>query len=55
MVYLSEQKATCPICLGWNKPDGSMSEDKSVNRVTTPNRKLPVTRSKDFFYGKCRP
>ena len=48
---LSEQKTTCPIILGWNKPDGSVSEDKSLNRVITCNRKLPVTRSKDF-YGK---
>jgi hypothetical protein len=50
MVYsLFEQKTTCPISLDWNKPDGSISEDKSLNRVTTRNRKLPVTRSKDFF------
>jgi hypothetical protein len=48
---LSEQKTTCPVSLGWNKPDGSASEDKSLNRVITDNRKLPVTRSKDF-YGK---
>ena len=48
---LSEQKTTCPIILGWNKPHGSVSEDKSLNRVITCNRKLPVTRSKDF-YGK---
>ena len=51
MVYsLFEQKTTCPISLGWNKPDGSKSEDKSLNRVTTRNRKLPVKRSK-IFYG----
>ena len=48
---LSEQKTTYPISLGWNKPDGSVSDDKSLNRVITRNRKLPVTRSKDF-YGK---
>ena len=34
---------------GWNKSDGSILEDKSLNRVTTRNRKLPVTRSKDFL------
>jgi len=28
---LSEQKTTCPISLGWNKPDGSVAEDKSLN------------------------
>ena len=51
IVYsLFEQKTTCPISLGWNKPDGSMSEDKSLNRVTTRNRKLPITRSKDFLW-----
>ena len=51
MVYsLFEQKTTCPISLDWNKPDGSISEDKSLNRVTTRNRKLPVTRSKDFLW-----
>ena len=48
---LSEQKTTCPISLGWNKPDGCVAEEKSLNRVITHNRKLPVTRSKDF-YGK---
>ena len=46
---LFEQKATCPISLGWKKTDGSVSQDKSLSRVTTGNRKLPVTRSKDFF------
>jgi len=40
---LSEQKATCPISLDWNKPDGSVAEDKSLNRVITRNRKLPAT------------
>ena len=51
MVYsLFEQKATCHISLGWNKPDGSISEDKLLNRDTTRNRKLPVTRSKDFLW-----
>ena len=50
MVYsLFEQKNACPISLGWNIPNGSISEDKSLNRVTTRNRKLPVTRSKGFF------
>jgi len=37
--------------IGWNEPDDSISQDKSLNRVTTCNRKLPVTRTKDF-YGK---
>ena len=46
---LSEQKNTCPVSLGWNKPDGHVSEDKSLNRVINRNRKLPVTRSKDFL------
>jgi len=46
----SEQKTTCPISLGWNKPDGSVSEGKSLNRVITHNRKLPVTRSKYFLW-----
>ena len=49
MYSLFEQKTTCPISLGRNEPDGTISEDKSRNRVTTRNRKLPVTRSKDFF------
>ena len=47
---LSEKKITCPIRLGWNKPDGSVAEDKSLNTVITRNRKLTVTRSKDFLW-----
>ena len=47
---LSEQTTTCPISLGWNNSDSSISEDKSLNRVITHNRKLPVTRSKDFLW-----
>ena len=47
---LAEQKTTCPISLDWNKPDGSVAEDKSLNRVSTRNRKLPVMRSKDFLW-----
>jgi len=62
MVYsLFEHKTTCPISLGWNKTDSSISQDKSLNRVTTHNRKLPVTRTKDFlivnnrgFNNACR-
>ena len=62
MVYsLFEYKTTCTISLGWNKPDVSASQDKSLNRVTTRIRKLPVTRSKDFlmvsnhgFNNACR-
>jgi len=50
MVYsLFEQKTTCPVSLSWNKPDGSISEDNSLNTVTTRNRKLQITRSKDFL------
>jgi hypothetical protein len=45
---LFEQNTTCPISLGWNKPEDSISQDKSLNRLTTCNRKLPVTTSKDF-------
>jgi hypothetical protein len=53
MVYsLFEQNTTCPISLGWNKPDDSILQDKSLNRVTTCNRKLPVTASKDFVMVK---
>jgi len=49
MVYsLLEQKITCPIRVGWNKPDAS--EDKPPNRTTTCSRKLPVTRSTDFLW-----
>lgn len=49
IVYASfEYKTTCPACLSWNKSDVSVSQDKSLNRVTTHNRKLPVTRPKDF-------
>jgi hypothetical protein len=47
---LSEQKTTCPIILDWNKPVGSVAEDKSLKRVITRNRKLPVTRSKDLLW-----
>jgi hypothetical protein len=47
---LSQRKTTCPVSLGWNKSDGSVSEDKSLSRVITHNRKLPVTRSKDFLW-----
>ena len=61
MYSLFEHKPTCPISLGWNKPDDSTSQDKSLNRVTTSNRKLPVTRSKNFlkvnnhgFNNACR-
>jgi len=51
MLYsLFEQITTCPISLSWNKLDVSLSEDKSLHRVTTHNRKLPVTRSKDFLW-----
>jgi hypothetical protein len=50
MVYsLFEYKTTRPISSGWNKPDDSISQDKSLNRFTARNSKLPVTRSKDFF------
>jgi len=59
--YLFENKSTCSISLGWNKPNDSISQDKSLNRVTTSNRKLPVIRSKDFlivnnrgFNNACR-
>ena len=45
---LLEQKTTCPIRVGWNKPDAS--EDKPCNRATTHSRKLPVTRTTDFFF-----
>jgi hypothetical protein len=37
MVYSAlEHKTTCSISLGWNKPDDSVSQGKSLNRVTTP-------------------
>jgi len=49
MVYsLLEQKTTCPISVGWNKPH--VSDDKPPNRATTRSRKLPVTRSTDFLW-----
>ena len=49
MVYpLFEQKATCPISLGWNKSDGSISEDKSLNIVTTRN-KITTNKIQRFF------
>ena len=49
MVYsLLEQKTTCPIRAGWNKPDAS--EDKPPNRATTRSRKSPVTRSTDVLW-----
>ena len=62
IVYsLFQYKATCAKSLGWNKPDVSVSQDKTLNRVTTRNRKLPVTRSNDFlvvnnrgFNNACR-
>ena len=48
MVYsLLEQKTTCYIGIGWKKSDAS--EDKPPNRATTCSKKLPVTRSTDFF------
>ena len=47
-VFLIGQKATCPIHIGWNKPDAS--EAKPPNRATTRSRKLPVTRSTDFLW-----
>ena len=47
---LSEQTTTCPVSLGRNNPDGSISEDKPLNTVITRNRKLPVMRSKDFLW-----
>jgi len=47
MYSLLEQKTTYPIRVCWNKPD--VSEDKPPNRATTRSRKLPVTRSTDFF------
>ena len=51
MVYsLFEQKTTCLISLGWNNPDDSIFQDKLLNKVSTRNRKLPVTRSKDFLW-----
>jgi hypothetical protein len=38
---LFEQKTNFSVSLCWNKPD--VSEDKLLNRVTTRNKKLPVT------------
>ena len=49
MYSLFEHKTTCPISLSWNIPDDSISQDKSLTRVTTSNRKLPLTRSKNFL------
>jgi len=42
------QKTTSPMSLGWIKIEAS--EDNSLNRATTRNRKLPVTRSTDFLW-----
>lgn len=42
------QKTSPPISLDWNKPEAS--EVKLLNRVTTRDRKLPVTRSTDFLW-----
>jgi len=57
MYSLFEHNTTCPISLGWNIPDHSTSQDKSLNS----NRKLPVTRTKNFlivnnhgFNNTCR-
>jgi hypothetical protein len=48
MVYsLLEQKTTCPMSVGWNKPD--VSDNKPPNRATTQSRTSPVTRSTDFL------
>ena len=54
MVYsLFEQKKkknTCPISLGWNKPDDCIFQNKLLSRVSTHKRKLPVTKSNDFLW-----
>ena len=47
---LSEQETTCPISLDGNKPDSTVTEEKSLKRAVTRNRKLPVTRSNDFLW-----
>ena len=47
---LSEQETTSPINLNWNKPDSTITKEKSLNRDITRNRKLPVTRSNEFLW-----
>jgi len=47
---LPEQETTCSVSTDWNKPYCTVTEDKSLNRVTTRNRKLPITRSNDFLW-----
>ena len=62
VVYsLFEHKTTYSKSLCWNKPNDSTSQDKSLNGVTTSNRKLPVTRFKNLlivnnrgFNNACR-
>ena len=47
---LSEQDTTSPLNLNWNKPDSTITKEKSLNRAITGNRKLPVTRSNEFLW-----
>ena len=61
MYSLLEHKSTCPVSLGWNIPDDCTSQYKSLNRVTTSNIKLPLTRTKNYlivnnhgFNNACR-
>ena len=41
-------KTTSPISLGWNKIE--TLDSKLLNRATTRNRKVPITRSTDFLW-----
>ena len=46
---LPKQKTICPKSVARNTPDSPVAEDKSLNRTKSRNRKLRVTRSKDFY------
>jgi len=45
---LLEQTVTCPIIP--TKLNGSVTAEKSTNRVFNRNRRLPITRSEDFLW-----
>ena len=45
---MTEQTVICPI--NSNETNGPVTEEQSTNRVLNRNRRLPITRSKDFLW-----
>jgi len=45
---MTKQTVICPI--NSNETNDPVTEEKSTNRVLNRNRRLPITRSKDFLW-----